>query len=122
MFNYLKKSFFIFLVLANFTVNAVETLTANEKNPLNEEKIAAQPNFVPLSKEESQELLKNLSEEEKALLNKFLETLAQKLESVKEEPIVTEMFEAFANKYGISWNVTLSVYPCKQDTNNKNLN
>ena len=98
--------------LANKSVEALEVLPEFVESEVQQQ--LAQPTLVALTKEESQELLQNLSKEEVDLFNKFLETLTKKLESVKDELIVSEMAEAFATK-GISWNVSLSVYPCKQE-------
>jgi hypothetical protein len=122
MFKFLKISLLSVLLLTNVFINAenqsknVEAMAMHSaaENSTQEAQQAAQPNLVALSKEESQALLQNLSKEESELLNKFLEALTKKLESLKDEVVVSEMAEAFAAK-GISWNVTLSVYPCKQE-------
>lgn len=124
MIKFFTKSFLSILLLSTIGIDAEaqnKTIEVAElptevmpMEALVEQQQIAQPQLVPLSKEESQELLKNLSQEETELLNKFLEALTKKLESLKDESIVTEMAEVFAVK-GISWNVTLSVYPCKQE-------
>lgn len=130
MFKIFRMSFLIVLLLTKSIVIAnTDVLQATQDNNAmenNAEQVANQVNLVALSKEESEELLKNLSLEETALLNKFLSKLTEKLESLKEEAVVSELSEKFASK-GISWNVTLSVYPCKpapvnmnQELNNSN--
>jgi hypothetical protein len=123
MSKFFKISFLSVLLLTNVFINAefqnknieaapVQAMNENSQTQASQQ--VAQPNLVALSKEESQELLQSLSKEETELLNKFLEALTKKLESLKDESIVSEMAEVFAEK-GISWNVTLSVYPCKQE-------
>lgn len=129
MFKFFKISFLSILLLKNISIDAAiysaeaqnKNIEASAMQSVNENTIQnelqeqpQQANLVALSKEESQELLQNLSKEEAELLNKFLGALTKKLESLKEETIVAEMAEVFAKK-GISWNVTLSVYPCKPE-------
>jgi hypothetical protein len=115
MFSFFKISLLSVLLLKNISIEASTIKSVNEDTMQNElQEQIKQPNLVALSKEESQELLQNLSKEDAELLNQFLAALTKKLESLKEEPIVAEMAEVYAKK-GISWNVTLSVYPCKQE-------
>ncbi len=122
MFKIFKISFLSIALLTNFIIGAIDNKNTVEAVKPSVEKTdsdvqqSQKVNLVPLTKEESEKLLENLTDQEKALLNEFLVALSKKLESLKEEKIVTDMAEVFS-AMGISWNVTLSVYPCKQELN-----
>jgi hypothetical protein len=130
--NMTKNLFLAFILCSAFLAQETKTVQEfdnnfDEKsvNPVSveyneSEKImaqeAVQQKMVPLNEEETQELVKNFTDEENHLFKSFLEALSKSLENLKDNPVFPQV-EAMFSRKGIALNIVLSVIPCKPSLN-----